>query len=152
MRATLKRSLGEAGAFICDSHGSDRLYDVLKALAMAGGDLLTATVATPSVAVAATLLVDQPTRLASFAIDVGTCGSANTTTVVVTKNGTAITGATISVANTAADGTSVVLDASDFGDVELDPGDLVAISVTAVATDVANLNAAVRLNPVKVEA
>lgn len=33
MAVTLKRLVGEAGAGIDESHGSDRLYDVLKELA-----------------------------------------------------------------------------------------------------------------------
>lgn len=153
MRATLKRLLGNAGAGIDESSGGySRLYDVLKALALAAGDVLAATVASPSAAVIATLLVDQPTRLAGFGIDVGTTGTAGTTTVIVNKNGTPITAVTLSVANTEADGTSKFIDVDDFGDVDLDQGDIVTIEVTAAATGVAALNAVVRTNPVKVEA
>jgi hypothetical protein len=38
--ATLKKLLGDAGAGIDDSHGSDRLYDVLSALITEHNDLV----------------------------------------------------------------------------------------------------------------
>jgi len=40
MAITLKRLVGQAGAGIDESHGTDRLYDVLKALADTQNDLV----------------------------------------------------------------------------------------------------------------
>ena len=41
MAVKLKRLVGEAGAGLDESHGTDNLYDVLKALADAQNDLVT---------------------------------------------------------------------------------------------------------------
>ena len=40
MTTTLKKLVGDAGAGIDESHGSDRLYDVLVALVTAQNDLI----------------------------------------------------------------------------------------------------------------
>ncbi|MFA4972202.1 MAG: hypothetical protein WC683_06285 [bacterium] len=107
--------------------------------------VVTAQVASPSAAVIATLLCDKAGTLESFGIRVGTCGSAGTTTVIVNKNGTPVTDATISVAHDDPDGTATFLDTDDFGAVSFAQGDLLTIEVTAAATDVANLSATARV-------
>lgn len=145
-RATLKRSLGEAGAFIDDSHGENNLLAVLQALAASSGEALTYTQATPTTGVKAAILADSATTLANVYVKVGTTGTAGTTTVAVLVNG--VSKATVDVANTEADGVSKGV-AIDF---PVEAGDLVELSVTAVATDAADLSATARLKPVTVEA
>lgn len=154
MRTTLKRSLGEGGAFVGDSHGEDNLYAILKSIAKAARISLDVLQATPSAAVIATKLVKEPTRLAAFGISLGTTGTTSgTVTVVVNKNGSAISGVTLSIAYTEADGTTKWLDRTDFGDIDLDEDDQVSIEVTAAtSTNPANLLATVELSPIKVEA
>lgn len=107
--------------------------------------VLTANVASPSTAVIATLLVDKAGALESFGIRIGTCGTADTTTVIANKNGTPITDVTISVAHDSADPTSEFLDSGDFGAVTFAQGDLITIEVTAVATGAADLDATLRV-------
>jgi len=154
MRAILKRSLGEGGSFIGDSHGDDNLYDVLKALALAACESVDVLQATPSAAVIASKLIKEPTRLSGFGISLGTTGTVSgTTTVIVNKNGTPLVGVTLSIAYTEDDGTSKFLSADDFGDIDFDQGDILTIETTvATSTGPANLLATAELNPIKVEA
>jgi hypothetical protein len=153
MRVNLKRSLGEGGAFLGDSHGEDNLYKLLKSIAKAARISVDVLQATPSAAVIATKLITESTRLAAFGIALGTTGTTSgTTTVVVNKNGSPIAGVTLSIAYDEDDGTSKFLDASDFGDIDLDQGDILTIEVTAAtSTSPANLLATAELSPIKVE-
>jgi hypothetical protein len=41
MTTTIKKSLGDAGAFLDESHGSDTLYKMIKSLATTLNDLIT---------------------------------------------------------------------------------------------------------------
>lgn len=144
-RATLKRSLGEGGAFIDDSNGQDNLYAILAALA-SNGPSLDVKEAAPTTGIKASKVVDVPTRIGTLYTNIGTCGSALQTDVRVRVNGTLITG-TLTTDNAEADGTSKGL-AYDY---ELEAGDLVEIDFTAVATGAANVAASLKLQPVTVE-
>lgn len=144
-RATLKRSLGEAGAFFDDSHGEDNLLAVLTALANAG-ESLSAKEASPSTGIKASMVMDRSSRIASLYSNIGTTGTAGQTDVRVRVNGSLITG-TLSTLNTEADGTYKGL-AYDY---DLEAGDLVEIDFTAVATGAANVAATLRMKPVTVE-
>lgn len=144
-RATLKRSLGEGGAFIGDSHGEDNLLAVLTAMANAGGEPLSARQATIATAVIAAMLVDVPSRIGTFAIKVGTTGTAGSTTVVVKVD--TVTVATLTIANTETDGTYKAVEVNTNVDAE----SLIEIEVTAAPTAGANLTATMRNKPVTVE-
>lgn len=145
-RATLKRSLGEGGAFIDDSHGDTNLYGVLQALCASSGEAITYTQAVPTTGVKNSILADSPTTLSTLYIKAGTAGTAGASTVAVLVNG--VSKGSLTIDNAEADGTSKGLAI----DLAIEAGDEVAISVTAVATGVANLSATVRLKPVTVEA
>jgi len=144
-RATLKRSLGEAGAFFDDSHGADNLMDVLQALAASSGETLPYAEATPVVGIKATLLADSPTTLANVYAKVGVTGTAGATTFAVLVN--SVSKATLTIGNAELDGTSKGLAIN----LPIEPGDLVQLSVTAVATGATNAVGTVRLKPVTVE-
>lgn len=144
-RATLKRSLGEGGAFIDDSHGEDNLYAVLAALA-SNGPSIDAKEATPTIGIKASKVVDAPTKIGTLYTNIGTTGTALQTDVRVRVNGSLITG-TLTTDNAEADGTSKGL-AYDY---ELEAGDLVEIDFTAVATNAANVAASLKLQPVTVQ-
>jgi hypothetical protein len=145
MLATLKKMMGEGGAGQDESHGSDRLYDVLKALAEQG-TLFSATQATVAAAAIGGFVADQTTKLRSLWIDVAVAGTAGSTSVRARVNGTLV-GDTATVANTDADGTSIGVDL----DVEIEAGDLVEIVVTAAPTGGTGLTATLRMSPVTVE-
>lgn len=144
-RATLKRSLGEGGAFIGDSHGEDNLYAVLAALA-SNGPSIDVKEATPTTGIKASKVVDTPTKLGTLYTNIGTTGTGGQTDVRVRVNGSLITG-TLTTDNAEADGTSKGL----AYDVDLAAGDLVEIDFTAVATGAANVAASLKLQPVTVE-
>lgn len=145
MRATLKRSLGEAAAFIDDSHGEDRLYEVLKALA-GQGETLSGRQDAVTADVLASIIVDEETTLKSFRTVLGTTGSAGQTDVELKVNGSTV--ATLSTTNAEADGMSK---AATGLPLDLEAGDLVEIEVTAAPTAGANLTATARLGAVTVE-
>lgn len=144
-RATLKRSIGEAGAFFDDSHGEDNLLAVLTALASSSGETIGYSQATPATGVKGALLADSKSKLSNIYVKVGTTGDANSTDFDVNVNGVQV--GQLTVDNTEADGTSKGLALN----VDLEPGDLVELEVTAVATNAADASATVRLKPVTVE-
>lgn len=148
MTATLKKSLGEGGAFVGDSHGEDNLHAVLKALAEGGSQSLNAIQATVAAGIIGALLTDVATKLSSLRIAVGTTGSAGQTDVVVNLDGTAQTG-TATVLNTDANGTkdTVTFDPP----IDVPAGTLVEIEVTAAPTAGADLTASAHLSNVTVE-
>ena len=143
-RATLKKSIGEAGAFFGDSHGEDNLLAVLTALASAG-ETIGYSQATPTASVKGALLCDVKSKLSNIYVKVGTCGTAGQTDFDVNVNGVQV--AQLSVDNAETDGISKGLAI----DLDLDPGDLVELEVTAVATGVADASATVRIRPVTLE-
>lgn len=143
-RANLKKSLGEGGAFIGDSHGEDRLLDVLTALAN-GGDSISAKQAVATTGIKASMVVDSPSRIGTLYVNVGTTGDGNQTDVDVLVNG--VSKGQIIIDNTEADGFKQGLAVN----VDVEAGDLVEIDFTAVATNNANVAATVRMKPVTVE-
>jgi hypothetical protein len=145
-RATLKRALGEAGAFFDDSNGADNLLAVLQALAASSGETIGYSQATPTTGIKGALLCDSPTKLSNVYMKAVTAGTSGTSTVAVLVN--SVSRATLSIGNAEADGTAKGLAI----DIDLEAGDLVELQVTAVATGAATLAATVRLKPVTVEA
>lgn len=145
MLATLKRSLGEAGAFIDDSHGENQLYKVLKALAEQG-TVYGAQLATITAVAFGGFTVDQATKLHSLMTRVAVCGTAGQTDVRVRVNGTLV-GGTATTLNTDADPTVVTVAL----DIELAAGDFVELVVTAAPTGGTGLTGSLRMSPVTVE-
>lgn len=145
-RATLNRSMGEAGAFFDDSNGRDNLIKVLQAMAASSGETIGYSQATPSTGIKGALVCDSPTSLANVYMKADVAGTALDSTVAVLVNNVSV--ATLTIANTEADGTSKGLAIG----LDLEPGDKVELSVTAVATGATGLSATVRLKPVTVEA
>lgn len=145
-RATLKRSLGEAGAFFDESNGEDNLLAVLQAMAASSGETIGYSQATPSTGIKGAILCDSPTKLANVYMKATVAGTSGSSTVAVLVN--SVSKATLSVGNAEADGTAKGLAIG----LDLEAGDLVELSVTAVATAATGLSATVRLKPVTVEA
>ena len=144
--ATLKKSLGEAGAFFDDSNGEDNLLDVLTALCNTG-EVITFkdSASPPTTGYKASLVCDVASRIGTLYINVGTTGTAGQTDVDVYVNGSSVAQATID--HTDADGTSTGVSVDE----DVDAGDLVEINVTAVATGAANVTGTLRMKPVTVE-
>lgn len=142
--ATLKQWIGDAGSGMDKSHGGDRLYDVLKAIAEALSQLLTAHQATIATATLSGLVVDKATKLIGLRTEVGVCGTADDTTVQVHLNG--VSQGELTTGNAEADGTkkSLVLD------VDLVAGDVVELVVSAAPTAGDTLNATAILNPITI--
>lgn len=149
MIATLKAWLGSAGSLLDDTAGlvGARLYDILQALAEGSSDTLTGFLATPAVAVMNSIVVDKPTKLRNLRMHVGTTGTADSTTCRVLVNGSAVSGATLTIANTEADGSSDTVDLNTA----LAAGDLVQIDLSAIPTGGADATVSCRMNPVTVE-
>jgi hypothetical protein len=145
MLATLKRALGEADAFIDDSHGENHLYKVLKALAEEGTHL-SAYQGTIATAILTGMVIDKATKLVSLRTAVAVCGTAGATSVRVRVNGTLV-GATATTDNAAADGTKTQVDQ----DIDLVAGDLVQLEVTAAPTGGTGLTASLHFRSVTVE-
>lgn len=145
MLATLKSALGDGGSFFGDSHGEDNLYKVLKALAEEGAPL-NARQATIATGIIGGMLVDKATKGVALRIAIGTTGDSGSTSVRAKLNGT-LTGATATIANTAADGTKAAVAL----DIALVAGDLLEIEVTAAATNAADLTASIHTRDVTVE-
>lgn len=146
MTATLKKSLGEAAAFIDESHGTDRLYDVLKTLAENGAEMLTDKLATIATGLLSGFVVDKPSKLIGLRTSVGVCGTADSTTVQVLVN--SVSKGELTTANDDADGTKKSLVITPLA---LAAGDLVQLNVSAAPTAGEDLVATVRMQPVTVE-
>jgi hypothetical protein len=141
----LKQNLGEAGALVGDkSIGVDTLYDVLKAQ-IQGGTPLTAYQATIATATLNGIVLDKPHKLTNLRTAVAVCGTANSTTVQVHKNG--VSQGELTTANDDADGTKSSLDL----DVDCVAGDLIQLVVSAAPTGGTGLTATAKLEPVDVE-
>ncbi len=147
--ATLKKSLGDAGAAIDESHGAPSiLREVMTSLAEDGSslDAYQVTVAT------ATLLsriVEKATKLRSFKAAMADTGSAGDTDVEVQINGVAVTATQLTIDNTDTDGQVF---SSGVLDVDVPADALVEIIVTAAPTAGVGLTATARLSGVTVEA
>jgi hypothetical protein len=146
-KATLKKSLGEAGAFIDESNGApNNLREVLVALAQAPAPL-TAHQPTVATAVIGAMVADGPSTLTGFRTALAVCGTVGDTTVIVRRNGVAVPGATLTTNNADADGTkkAVALD------VDVAEGDLIELVVTVAPTGGTGLTATASFTPVTVE-
>ena len=145
-RATLKKSLGEGGAFIDDSHGEDNLIAILTALANSG-DSLSVKEAVATTGIKASMVMDVASRIGTLFVNVGTTGTAGQTDVEVRVDGAIVADSKVSVLNTDADGTALGVEVNE--DVEV--GALVEIDFTAVASNNANVTATLRVKPITVE-
>lgn len=143
-RATLKRSLGEGGAFIDDSHGEDNLLDVLTALANMG-EVISAKEASPTTGIKASLVADSPSRIGNIYAVVGTTGTAGQTDVSVLVDGVSV--ATLSILYSEDDGTAK----GSSVDYDVEAGALIEIQFSAVATGAADVAATLRMKPVTIE-
>ena len=150
MTATLKKDLGKAGAFLGDESGGyahQLLRDVLVELAQGSAGSVDAYQATIATAIIGGKLVNRAGKLKGLRTSVGTCGTANSTTVQVKVNGTSK--GELITAHDAADGIKQSLAL----DVALAAGDLVTLVVSAAPTAGADLVAsAVLTSDVTVEA
>lgn len=147
MTAVLKKSLGEAGAWIDESNGRpSRLYENLAALAE-GSVNLTGDQASPSVAALTSFVAAKAMRLQSLALNMGTAGSAGQTDVAVDVDGTDV--ATATVDNADADGSTKLADLSI--PVDIDAGSVVKLEVTVIPTGGANLTATAAFSALQVE-
>lgn len=147
MTAVLKRSLGEAGAFIDESSGrASRLYEALAALAE-GSMNLTGDQTTPSVAALSQFVATKAMRLQSLALNMGTAGSSGQTDVAVDVDGSDV--ATVTVDNADADGSTNLADLST--PVDIAAGSVVKLEVTAIPGSGANLTATAMFSALQVE-
>lgn len=145
MTVTLRKDIGEAGAFLGDKSGPyDSLRDVLLEMIQGPKDLNghQDTIATATIA---GMLVKRAGKLTGLRTSVGTTGTAGSTTVQVHKNGSAVTGAEATTANTEADGTKKAVALSTA--VALAAGDLVELVVSAAPTAGAALDATAEILP-----
>ncbi len=145
--AVLKKSLGEAGAFIDESNGRpSRLLEVLTALVNGLAESLSLSEVNPSTGVKEVLVVDQDTSYeATMRVKVGTTGSSSSTTVELQVNGSVLI--TLDIDNTDPDGTIKF----DTALIDLKQDDVVELEVTSVAGAAMNLSVGARLRPVIVE-
>lgn len=144
-RATLKKSLGEGGAFIGDSHGEDNLLAVLTSLSNAG-EVISFKQATPTTGIKASLVADVASRIGTLYVNVATTGTAGQTDVDVLLNG--VSQGQIVIDNTESDSFKAGLAIN----IDVAAGDLVELDFTDVATNAANVAATVRMKPITVEA
>lgn len=148
MALKLKKLLGEAGAGLDSSHGSKTLYDVLKQLVtdvlFGRKHYLNAYQAAASVAVIGGFVADGPMLVTEFRGAVAVCGSANTTTGRLLKNGSATNMPTLSWAHGDTDGT---VKSSGALAVALVAGDVLTIDVSAAATDATGVSLCAVLQP-----
>lgn len=144
--ATLKRDMGEAGAYFSDDSGEDNLAKVLAALANAGEPLSFKQAGATTTGIKASMVTDVPTRIATLQVHVGDTGDAGDTVVSVRVDGVLLT-PTVTVDNTEDDDTAkgVAIDAN------VPAGSLVEIDITAAPTAGALVTATLRLKPVTVE-
>ena len=146
MSVTLKKLIGSAGAGMDESHGTDTLYDVLKALAQSGGQSVSAQQAVIATATLGGMVADGASQLKSLSIAAGTTGSAGSTTVQAHVNG--VSKGELTIANTEDDAVAKTLALTG---VDLVAGDLVELVVSAAPTAGADLTATARLSNVVVE-
>lgn len=141
---TLKKYMGEGGAGLDDSTGQNNLHDVLTAMAAASRNL-DAYQATIAVATIGGCVAGADGVLDNLRSLVGTCGTADSTTVQVRVNG--ISEGELTTAHDAADGTKKSLDLHTA----ISAGDLIELVVSAASTAGADLVASAHVSPVVVE-
>jgi len=146
MTATLKKDLGKAGAFMDESGGyaNQRLYDVLVELAHddIGLDAFQGTIAVASIG---GKIINRACKLVGLRTSIDVCGTADSTTVQVHLNGSAVTGAEATTAHDDADGTKQDVELSSA--VALAEGDYVELVVSAAPTAGSNLAATAVIKP-----
>ncbi len=145
MTATLRKDLGEAGAFLGDKLvglKGHNLRDVLVEMILGPKDLngKQDTIATGTIAA---MLVKRPGFLNGLRTSVGTTGTADSTTLQVHVNG--VSKGELTTANTEADGTKKALALST--PLALAVGDLVELVVSAAPTAGADLAATAEIGP-----
>lgn len=146
MTAELKKFIGDGGALLDDSTGLDNLYDVLKALAEVAGEKVNAYQASISTATIGGMVCDKAGTLTNLRTSIGTCGTANSTTVQVHVNG--VSKGELTTAHDATDGTKKSLDL----EVAVSAGDLIELVVSAAPTDGSDLVASASVLPVSIQA
>lgn len=147
MTATLKRALGEAGAFIDDSSGRpSRLVEALAALAE-GSANLRGQQAVPATAVLDAMVAQLATKLQGLTLLMGTTGTATGAILELHVDGSAV--ASVTIDNTEDDGT--VKSATLTAPIDVPAGSLVELVVAAIPTAGADLAATARLSPLVVE-
>jgi len=142
---TLKQLLGNAGAGIDESHGTDRLYDILKAMLEGNSETISDIQATVATGLLAGIIADGEAKLVSLRVKVGTTGTAGATTIQILLNGASQ--GELTVDNTDTDGTEKSLAL----DVDITAGDVLQLNVSAAPTGGANMIASARLQPVAIE-
>lgn len=141
----LEQNVGETGAYTDRSSGKDNLYDVVKAIAQGPANDLDARQDTIATGIIASRIIAGDAKILGLRVRVGTCGTANSTTVQVLLNG--VSQGEITVAHDATDGTqdSLALDVDCVED------DYVEINVSAAPTAGADLIASVKMAAVNVQ-
>lgn len=144
----LKKILGEAGAGVDLSHGSETLRDVLVALVGMGPPFMTVR-QDPTVGIPVAAVVPEGGRYdIELAVNVVDSGSAGSTTVRATLNAAAITGSSVTIGNADPNNTTVT---STVEDVLLEAGDVLAIEVTAADASSTLGTYSLYLRPVRAE-
>lgn len=146
----LKKSLGEGGAFIGDSHGDDNLLAVLTNMVKAGTPLAVrqATIAT---GILIRMVMQFDGVIGDLGLTVGTTGTGGSTQVVINKGGTVLATTPAAVANTDADGISSSTDLSTDPAAAFVKGDIIDIEVTVAPTAGADLDVALHLRPASIQ-
>jgi len=145
----LNKAIGEANALFDDSNGTDNLRTILTSLAYTSGLLLKATVASPTVATAATQVVLEDCYIQKFRASLGTTGTVTSTTVQL-KNGSTVI-ASLTFAPTDADGIIKEITVAESYQA-VSAGATITIAVSAISTGPAALDAQAYLQSVKVAA
>lgn len=147
MTATLKKDLGKAGAWLGEESGgyaNSLLRDVLLEVIQGPKDL-NAHQDTVAVATIAGMIAKRAGKLTGLRTSVGTCGTADSTTVQVHKNGAAVTGLELSTAHDAADGLKQAVSLAT--PVAIAAGDLIELVVSAAPTAGEALDATAEVLP-----
>lgn len=148
MTAILAKDLGKAGAFLGDESGpytAKLLRSVLLELAQGGGGNLDAHQDTIATATIGGKLITRASKLVGLRTSAEVTGTAGSSTVQVHVNGSAVTGAEATTANTEADGTKKAVALSSS--VALVAGDLVELVVSAAPTAGSGLDATAEILP-----
>lgn len=147
---TLKKLLGDAGAGMDQSHGSNRLYDVLKQLVSdmqaARQTVVSAYLETIATGIIATRHAPKAGFLKKFTTTINVCGSSGNTTVRVLKNGAAVASLDLTTANTDPDPTTKTVDLGAAA-VAVAAGDLIQIQISAAAGSATGLSATLVIEP-----
>lgn len=145
---TLKSIMGEAGAGMDLSHGSNTLKDVLTALINGWPPFMTVR-QDPTVGIPIAAVVPVSGRYnVELKVNVVDSGSAGSTTVIAALNTVEIEGSEVTIGNADPNDTTVT---SLVEDVELEEGDVLSIQVTAADASSTLGTYSLFLRPVAVE-